>query len=148
VFRHEPTGRWVMVLAAGDRVRFFASQDLLEWTWLSDFGPAGTEPGVWECPDLFELSVDGLPGETRWVLKVDFNPGIVIGDSGAQFFVGRFDGARFLTEQVETRRVDLGADFYAAQSRSDTPQGRRIWIAWMNNWRYALFTPTAPGAGP
>jgi sucrose-6-phosphate hydrolase SacC (GH32 family) len=147
VFWHEATGRWILVLAAGDRVQFFASADLREWTWLSDFGPAGTEPGVWECPDLFELPVEGLPGETRWVLKVDFNPGIVIGDSGAQFFVGRFDGTRFSTDQVETRRVDFGADFYAAQSWSGTPPDRRIWIAWMNNWRYALFTPTDPWRG-
>jgi len=147
VFWHEPAGRWVMVLAAGDRVQFFASPDLLEWSWLSDFGPAGTEPGVWECPDLFELPVDGLAGETRWVLKVDYNPGVVIRESGAQFFVGRFDGTRFLSEQAETRRVDFGADFYAAQSWAGAAGGRRVWIAWMNNWRYALFTPTAPWRG-
>ncbi len=147
IFRHAPTGRWIMVLAAFDRVQFFSSPDLIRWSKLSEFGPAGTEPGVWECPDLFELPVEGLPGETRWVLQVDFNPGVVIGDSGGQYFVGRFDGTRFTTEQTVSRRVDFGADFYASQSWSDTPGGRRVWTAWMNNWRYALFTPTEPWRG-
>ena len=147
VFWHEPTQRWIMVLAARDRVRFFGSNDLILWDYLSEFGPAGTIPGVWECPDLFELSVNGIPEETRWVLEVDYNQGILIGESGGQYFVGDFDGTRFTTEQAVSRRVDFGADFYASQSWSDAPDGRRIWIAWMNNWQYALFLPTSPWRG-
>jgi len=147
VFRHEPSGQWIMVLAAKDRVQFFGSLDLIRWTYLSEFGPAGTIPGIWECPDLFELPVEGSPGETLWVLEVDYNQGILVGDSGGQYFLGSFDGMRFEPEQTDSIRVDFGADFYASQSWSDVPEGRRVWIAWMNSWRYALFLPTDPWRG-
>ena len=81
VFWHEPTRRWVMVTVLADqhKVRFFGSADLKRWERLSDFGPAGATGGVWECPDLFALSVDGDPARTKWVLDVDINPG---GDCG------------------------------------------------------------------
>ena len=94
VFWHAPTSRWVMVtvLATQHKVRFFASPDLKRWQMLSDFGPAGATGGVWECPDLFALPVDGKPDEIRWVLDVDINPGGVAGGSGGQYFVGSFDG--------------------------------------------------------
>ena len=147
VFWHEPTQRWIMVLAAMDRVRFYGSSDLIHWNYLSEFGPAGTIPGVWECPDLFELPVDGNPAETRWVLEVDYNQGILIGESGGQYFIGDFDGTRFTTEQTGSLRVDYGADFYASQSWSNTPNGRHLWIGWMNSWQYALFLPTQPWRG-
>ena len=65
---------------------------------LSDFGPAGATGGVWECPDLFALSVDGDPKSARWVLDVDINPGAIAGGSGGQYFVGTFDGTRFVNE--------------------------------------------------
>ncbi len=81
VFWHEPTRRWVMVTVLADqhKVRFFGSADLKRWEKLSDFGPAGATGGVWECPDLFALPVDGDPARTTWVLDVDINPG---GDCG------------------------------------------------------------------
>ena len=78
VFWHEPTRRWVMVARPGRRsskVRLFGSPDLKRWETLSDFGPAGATGGVWECPDLFPLPVDGDAGDARWVLDVDLNPG-------------------------------------------------------------------------
>ncbi|MCA9771207.1 MAG: glycoside hydrolase family 32 protein [Myxococcales bacterium] len=147
VFWHAPTARWIMVLAVGDHVEFYGSANLLDWTDLSAFGPAGVTDGLWECPDLFELPVAGAPGETRWILQVDYNPGFLAGFSGGQYFVGDFDGATFTPEHTDIRRVDGGADFYAAQSWSDAPGGRRIWIAWMSDWRYALAVPTTPWRG-
>lgn len=147
VFWHEPTRRWIMVLAAKDRVQFFGSPDLISWNYLSEFGPAGTIRGIWECPDLFELPVEGSPGESFWVLEVGYNQGILLGDSGGQYFLGSFDGTCFESEQTVSRRADFGADFYASQSWSDVPEARRIWIAWMNSWRYALFLPTDPWRG-
>lgn len=154
VFWHEPSGRWVMVLAAGDRAQLFGSPDLIEWTYLSDFGAGYALGGVWECPDLFELPVVGGSGaaaaETRWVLKTDFNPGPIIGFSGARYFVGRFDGERFVADGGEgggPHVLDGGADFYAAQSWSGAPDGRRTWIAWLSNWKYAMVTPTTPWRG-
>lgn len=147
VFWYAPDGKWVMVVArpTEHQVQFYASENLKEWTHLSDFGPAGAVGGVWECPDLFELPVDGDPANTRWVLQVDLNPGGVAGGSGGQYFTGHFDGEAFTTDQTETRWVDYGADFYASQSWSDVPEtGGRLWLAWMNDWRYAGEIPTSP----
>ncbi|MFE3456918.1 glycoside hydrolase family 32 protein [Nocardiopsis aegyptia] len=106
VFWYEEGGYWVMstVVATERRVLFHRSDDLVEWEFLSDFGPAHADGGVWEVPDLFELPVDGDPDDTRWVLIVNLNPGSVAGGSGAQYFVGDFDGTRFTPEHL----VDSG----------------------------------------
>jgi fructan beta-fructosidase len=151
VLWHEPTRRWVMALVLADqhKVRFYASPDLKQWTALSDFGPAAAVGGVWECPDLFELPVDGAPGRTRWVLVVNLNPGGVAGGSGAQYFLGSFDGTRFTSDEdaaAAPRWIDWGADFYAVASWANVPpaDGRRLWIGWMNNWDYGQDVPTSP----
>lgn len=100
VFWHEDTARWIMVVArAVERViDFYASDDLKNWEFLSEFGPQGSVDGVWECPDLFELAVDGYPGRTKWVLQVDVTSHAPAGGSGAQYFVGEFDGTSFTTD--------------------------------------------------
>jgi fructan beta-fructosidase len=146
VFWHERTQKWVMVTALSDqyKVRFDSSPDLKHWTHLSDFGPSGAVDGIWECPDLFPLPIDDQPERSKWILKVDALKG-----TGAQYFIGNFDGTRFINDarDDQIRRVDYGADFYAAQSWSDVPDGRRIWIAWLNNWHYANLIPTSPWRG-
>jgi fructan beta-fructosidase len=153
VFWHEPTSRWVMVTVLSDqhKVRLFASPDLKRWDVLSDFGPAGATGGVWECPDLFALPVDGNTSEVRWVLDVDINPGGVAGGSGGQYFVGSFDGTRFVNENPPSTTLwaDYGKDFYATISFSDIPpaDGRRIWMAWISNWQYANEEPTVVWRG-
>lgn len=152
VFWHEPTQEWVMVLAAGDRVKIYGSPDLQQWRHLSDFGPGqGAGDGVWECPDLFELPVENMPGVKRWVLQVDVFSGAANGGSGGQYFIGDFDGATFSNENnpATTLWLDYGRDFYAAQSWSNIPDddGRTIILAWMSNWDYALMTPTDPWRG-
>ncbi len=153
VFWHEPARRWVMAVVLPDqhKVRFFASPDLKKWERLSDFGPAGATGGVWECPDLFALPVDGDASDVRWVLDVDLNPGGLAGGSGGQYFVGRFDGKTFVNDNPPemTLWADYGKDFYATISFSDIPpaDGRRIWIGWMSNWLYANDEPTSPFRG-
>jgi len=153
VFWYEPGRRWVMatVLADERKVRLFGSPDLRRWEALSDFGPAGATGGAWECPDLFPLPVDGDPGASKWVLQVDVNPGGPWGGSAGQYFVGRFDGRRFVNDNPpeETRWVDWGKDFYAAQSYSNLPgdPSRTLWIGWMSNWAYANDEPTTPWRG-
>jgi sucrose-6-phosphate hydrolase SacC (GH32 family) len=148
VFWHDDTKRWVMVTVLPDqhKVRFFGSPDLRKWEALSDFGPAGATGGVWECPDLFPLPVDGVATDVGWVLDVDLNPGGLAGGSGGQYFVGRFDGTRFLNDNPPDRTlwVDYGKDFYATISFSDIPpaDGRRIWMGWISNWLYANEEPT------
>src|SRR4051812_2186555 len=93
---YAPTRSWLMTvsLSAEHKVRFYSSKDLKSWSLLSEFGPAGAVGGVWECPDLFPLPVDGS-SRRKWVLVVNINPGGIAGGSAAQYFVGDFDGTRF-----------------------------------------------------
>ena len=159
VFWYAPGRKWVMVvsLAAEHRMRFYSSTDLKRWTQMSEFGPSGAVGGAWECPDLFELPVDGNPRNTRWVLIVNINPGGIAGGSGTQYFIGRFDGTRFTPDATQASTAssragdaslwaDYGKDFYAAVTWNDVPRadGRRILIGWMNNWQYGAEIPTAP----
>jgi fructan beta-fructosidase len=142
-------GHWVMVLSAGDSVWLYCSPDLKNWTRTSVFGLGyGSHGGVWETPDLFELPVDGGP-DTRWVLVVGILAGAPAGGSGVQYFVGDFDGATFTCDDPPERVLwaDLGADFYAPQSWSNAPGGRRVWLAWMNNWSYARAVPATTWRG-
>jgi len=153
VFWHEGSNKWVMVtvLSPQHKVRFFASTDLKRWTLLSDFGPAGAVGGVWECPDLFELPIQGEPGQSRWVLSVNLNPGGVAGGSADQYFIGRFNGTSFTNENPDGQVLwaDYGKDFYASTSFSDIlpSDGRRIWMGWLDNWEYARRAPTSPWRG-
>ena len=100
VFWYEPTQQWIMAVAlsAQHKIRLYSSTDLKNWTKLSDFGPANAVGGVWECPDLFESPADGNPGNNKWVLVVNVNPGAVAGGSGAQYFLGQFDGKQFTAD--------------------------------------------------
>ncbi|POX52815.1 glycoside hydrolase family 32 protein [Streptomyces sp. Ru72] len=104
VFWYAPTRRWLMAVALADqhKISFYSSADLKHWAHQSDFGPAGATGGVWECPDLFPLPVDGNPKKTKWVLAVNLNPGAIAGGSGAQYFVGDFDGKKFTSDDSGT----------------------------------------------
>ncbi|WP_306366948.1 glycoside hydrolase family 32 protein [Nocardiopsis sp. CC223A] len=116
VFRYEEGGYWVMaaVVATEYTVHFYRSENLRDWEFLSDFGPAHAADGIWEVPDLFELPVDGDPDDTRWVLIVNLSPGAITGGSGAQYFVGDFDGITFTPDHLVDPGPppgDLIADF-------------------------------------
>jgi fructan beta-fructosidase len=157
VFWHEPTRRWVMVVAwpVHRKVRFYASPNLKDWTHLNDFGPAGSTAGIWECPDLFPVEVENKQGARKWVLIVNVGSGAPAGGSGCQYFVGDFDGMQFTSEAPAglppepALWADWGRDFYAAVSWSDIParDGRRLWLGWMSNWEYAGDVPTSPWRG-
>src|ERR1700678_71220 len=152
VFWHEGTHQWVMVtvLASQHKVRFFGSTDLKHWTALSDFGPAGATGGVWECPDLFPLPVDGDASQTKWVLSINLPRGAGRG-WGNQYFIGSFDGTTFSPESSAENPlwVDYGPDFYASTSFSDLPKSdrRRIWLGWLTSWEYAARVPPDPWRG-
>ena len=102
VFWYAPQNKWIMVVALSARrkVLLFTSTDLKSWQYLSEFGPADSQLGVWECPDLFALSVDGNVANERWVMVVNVNPGAVSSGSGGQYFVGQFDGTTFTADSL------------------------------------------------
>jgi fructan beta-fructosidase len=149
VFWHSGTARWIMVLAAGDKVMLYTSPNLIDWRFSSQFGELeGAHGGVWECPDLFPLKVDGDPRAELWVLLVSVGRGAPNGGSGTQYFVGSFDGKTFTNHHPATtvNWIDYGVDNYAGVTFSDIPEqdGRRILVGWMNNWCYADKIPTNP----
>ncbi len=135
VLWHEPTKRWVMVLyvekpAGQHTIHFFTSPNLRDWTLASvvEGDPAG-KPFLFECPDFFELPVDGEAGNRKWVLTA----------ANSEYAVGTFDGTRFTPEQ---RKLPghRGRGFYAAQTFSDIPptDGRRIQIGWFQTETKAM----------
>jgi len=154
VMWHEATGKWVMSLAVKDHIEFWSSFNLRDWSKESEFGKTtGSHSGVWECPDLFQLSVDGDTQRKRWVLLVSINPGGPNGGSATQYFVGDFDGRNFVVDEnfgrnlgKEGRWVDYGSDNYAGVTWSNVPD-RRIAIGWMSNWDYGMTAPTSPWRG-
>jgi sucrose-6-phosphate hydrolase SacC (GH32 family) len=132
VFRYRDY--WIMCVAQPHehQISFYSSADLITWKHLSDFGPAAAQGGVWECPDLFPLT---LNNKEVWVLIVSLNPGGLYG-SGTQFFIGDFDGTTFVPRYStdKPRWLDYGKDNYAGVTFSNEPNGRRILIGWLANW--------------
>ena len=136
---NEDVRKWIMTLATKDRITFYSSPDLKNWNKESEFGEnVGAHGGVWECPDLFPMS---LNGKTMWVLLVSINPGGPNKGSATQYFVGDFDGKTFKPYSTETKWVDWGTDNYAGVTWSNTGD-RRIFLGWMSNWQYANVVPT------
>jgi fructan beta-fructosidase len=113
----EPGQHWVMCLydehGGGRYIAFYTSQDLKRWEFQSRI------EGFYECPDLFELPVDGNPAQRRWVLTA----------ASSEYRVGRFDGKVF-TPETPKLPGHRGESFYAAQTYSDVPDGRRIQVGW------------------
>lgn len=140
---------WVLLLAHAldHEMLIFTSPDMKEWTLQSRFGQGlGAQDGVWECPDLFKLKIDGTD-EEKWVLVCNINPGGPFGGSAAQYFIGDFDGKTFTADtdtngNIPTKWMDYGKDHYATVSWSDAPDNRRTIIGWMSNWQYAAEVPT------
>lgn len=134
----EQEQKWVMTVATKDRVTFYSSKDLKNWTKESEFGKeAGAHGGVWECPDLFLLKYNG---EDKWVLMCSINPGGPYGGSATQYFIGRFNGKNFTPDHTDTKWVDYGTDNYAGVTWANTGN-RKIFLGWMSNWQYANVVP-------
>ena len=144
--------RWVVALAVKDHVEFWTAPDLIHWTYQSSFGAnLGAHGGVWECPDLFTLPIQGSKKQ-KWVLLVSINPGGPNGGSATQYFVGDFDGkdfkldAAFATQLQREKAVwlDWGRDNYAGVTFSNFTgaKGERLFLGWMSNWDYAQVVPT------
>ncbi len=139
VMWYEPMKRWIMSLAVADRIYFYSSPNLKNWTKESEFGAsAGAHGGVWECPDLFPLEYEG---KTVWVLIVNLNPGGPNRGSATQYFLGDFDGKNFKPYNSGIKWLDYGPDEYAGITWENTGQ-RKVFIGWMSNWLYANVVPT------
>jgi fructan beta-fructosidase len=146
VFWFSPTHQWVMVVSKPDMdsIRIYNSTNLKNWVYQSSFGAIGNTNQAWECPDLFPLSVEGgLPG--KWVLTLS-GGGNQNGFGGMQYFIGSFDGKKFTADNLNyPLYVDFGKDYYAGISYNgiSSTDGRKIMVAWANNWNYANAIPTS-----
>ena len=143
VFWYAPKEHWVMMLAVGQHMEIYSSKNLKDWKKESNFGEGqGCHGGVWECPDLIELPIEGTK-DKKWVLICNINPGGPFGGSATQYFVGDFDGTTFTNNYPEeTKWMDYGKDHYATVTWNNAPDGRCIAIGWMSNWQYANNVPT------
>ncbi|MBT2531115.1 glycoside hydrolase family 32 protein [Arthrobacter sp. ISL-48] len=138
-------GTWIMVVAAGDHLRFYTSTNLLQWSFASTFGYGNwVRGGVLECPDFFELPVEGQPGVKRWVLWWSTGAVRSTNGSAAQYVTGTWNGTAFSPDSgpEQLLQADAGRDYYAAMSFFGAPDGRRIMLGWMSNWDYAFSAPT------
>lgn len=143
VFWYEPAGKWYMIVSADKEMRFYSSPNLKEWTYVSAFGKGyGAQPNQFECPDFLRMPVDGDPNKMKYVMIVNINPGCLFGGSATEYFVGEFDGQRFVcdTPPEVAKFLDYGKDHYATVCFSNT-DNRTLGIAWMSNWQYANITP-------
>ncbi len=144
VFWYAPQNKWVMIVSADKNMRFYESKDLKKWNYMSEWGAGyGPQPNQFECPDFFEMAVDGNAQHKKWVMIVNINPGFAYGGSGTMYFVGQFDGHKFTCDTApnDVKWLDWGKDHYATVTYSNTP-GRIIAMPWMSNWQYANLTPT------
>jgi fructan beta-fructosidase len=126
VFFHQPTGKWVMALYRkheGDEskrgISIYTSNNLINWTLKSHF------IGLNECPDLFQIPLDGDKEKNKWVL--------MSGDGN--YIIGNFDGEKFIRE-TSVKAIDHGMNFYGAQTWSNQPDGKLIQIAWMKGGEF------------
>ncbi|MDD4971289.1 MAG: glycoside hydrolase family 32 protein [Paludibacter sp.] len=148
VFWYEPDSKWIMVVAKAleKKIKFYTSTDLKTWTWLSDFGPAGAHEKAWECPDLFQIPVDGNSQNKKWVLVVSYDW------AHEQYFVGNFDGTTFKIDKDQPESallIDQGLDFYASRTFRDYDNTLKSTtsIGWIATWDYAQLVPTSWGKG-
>ena len=144
MFWNEDIKKWNMILAAGQHMEIYTSDNLKDWKLESSFGETyGNHGGVWECPDLMKMKVRGTDKE-KWMLICNINPGGPFGGSATQYFIGDFDGHKFTCESKPevTKWMDYGKDHYATVTFDNAPEGRRVAIAWMSNWQYANQVPT------
>lgn len=143
VFWYEPANAWYMIVSADKEMRFYTSNDLKKWTYVSGFGRGyGMQPCQYECPDFVQLPVNGDKNNMKYVMLMNVNPGCLFGGSATEYFVGDFDGKNFtcVDDPHVPKWLDYGKDHYATVCFSNTGD-RVIALPWMSNWQYANVTP-------
>ena len=147
-FWYEKGKCWYMTVSADKETRFYKSKNLKKWEYVSAFGNGmGQQPCQYECPDFFQLPVNGDPNNMKWVMIMNINPGCLFGGSATEYFVGDFDGKKFTCADAhEAKWMDYGKDHYATVTFSNT--GNRVLaMTWMSNWQYADLTPFKQNRG-
>ena len=148
VFWYEKDKCWFMIVSADKETRFYKSKNLKKWDYVSAFGKGlGQQPCQYECPDFFQLPVNGDEKYKKWVMTMNINPGCWFGGSATEYFVGDFDGKNFTCPDAnDVKWLDWGKDHYATVTFSNT--GNRVLaITWMSNWLYANLTPFKQNRG-
>lgn len=147
VFWYEKGKCWYMIVSADKEMRLYKSKNLKKWNYVSAFGKGiGQQPCQYECPDLFQLPVNG-DKKMKWVMTMNINPGCWFGGSATEYFVGDFDGKKFTCPDAnEVKWLDWGKDHYATVTFSNTGD-RVLGITWMSNWQYANLTPFKQNRG-
>ncbi|HEY4416766.1 MAG TPA: glycoside hydrolase family 32 protein [Verrucomicrobiae bacterium] len=117
VFWYAPGNHWVMLLYGDGQYHILTSTNLLSWK--DEHHPIKDS---YECPDFFQLSVDGDRSQMKWVLI----------QGNGKYSIGTFDGTEF-KEETARYSCDIGPNFYATQTwaNTETGDGRRIQAAWM-----------------
>ena len=148
VFWYEKGKCWYMIVSADKETRFYKSKNLKKWTYVSAFGKGlGQQPCQYECPDFFQLPVNGDKKNMKWVMTMNINPGCWFGGSATEYFVGDFDGKNFTCPDAhDVKWLDWGKDHYATVTFSNTGD-RVLGITWMSNWQYANLTPFKQNRG-
>jgi levanbiose-producing levanase len=145
IVRDEAHNQWLMLLAEGHKIGFYTSQDLKQWNYVSGFDRE--DLGILECPDFFQMDVDGDPAKRTWVLAASANGAAEGRTTGLAYWTGTWDGKGFAADG-EHQWLDAGPDFYAAVTWDDPRltdgqrKSSRHAIGWMNNWAYARELPT------
>jgi levanbiose-producing levanase len=145
VVRDEANNQWLMLLAEGHKIGFYTSQDLKQWNYVSGFDRENL--GILECPDFFQMDIDGDPARRTWVLAASANGAADGRTTGLAYWTGSWDGKGF-TADGGHQWLDAGSDFYAAVTWDDPRltdgqrKSSRHAIGWMNNWAYARELPT------
>jgi len=126
VFYHSQSGKWILALyqSSDDATKtpgisLYNSSDLLHWKFSSHL------EGFEECPDIFEVALEGSTLEKKWV---------VLSGEG-KYKIGSFDGLSFKSETA-LLKLDLGRNFFASQTLVNSPNGKVIQIAWMRGGEY------------
>ena len=148
VFLYEKGKCWYMIVSADKETRFYKSKNLKKWTYVSAFGKGlGQQPCQYECPDFFQLPVNGDKKNMKWVMIMNVNPGCWFGGSATEYFVGDFDGKDFTCpDGHDVKWLDWGKDHYATVTYSNTGD-RVLAMTWMSNWQYANLTPFKQNRG-
>ncbi len=148
VFWFEKGKCWYMIVSADKETRFYKSKNLKKWTYVSSFGNGlGQQPCQYECPDFFQLPVNGDKKNMKWIMTMNINPGCIFGGSATEYFVGDFDGKNFTCPDAhDVKWLDYGKDHYATVTFSNTGD-RVLALTWMSNWQYANLTPFKQNRG-